>query len=310
MFISVVTCTRNRADMLRRLLDSFARMEVPPALRWEVVIVDNGSTDATAAVVDSFTDRLPIRCAYESEPGLAGARNRGIAAARGDYIAWTDDDCEADAQWLAAYAAAFARHPDAVLFAGRIIPRLEEPATPWFRDNLETLSWLVAARDFGDAELPLSTAADRLPFGTNAAIRTAEQQCSPYDVALGVKDGSRMVGEETSIFRSLLAAGATGWWVPGAAIIHHIPVARQTAAYVRRYFQGHGEFGAHLALTTRSRGHAGLLLHHAPRAAGNFALYWIFQACLPSRIWLRRLANLGSHLGALGYTLRDLQRGQ
>jgi glycosyltransferase involved in cell wall biosynthesis len=304
MFISVVTCTRDRAASLARLLASFARLNIPEGVTWEVVIVDNASTDGTAALIDSFAASLPIRRVTEPIAGVAPARNRGVTAAAGDYILWTDDDCEADPNWLAAYAAAFKTYPDAALFAGRIVPVLEEPVTPWFAQNLDQLAWLVAARDFGPADRKLSTLEDILPFGANAALRAAEQRKFGYDPSLGVKLQARMVGEEMKVFRAILESGQTGIWVPAARIDHHITRARQSASYVRKYFFGHGEFGAHRALQAGTATKHSLLLHHAPRAVGNFILYSLCRPILPPRYWLRRLTNLGSHLGALDYAWR------
>jgi hypothetical protein len=101
-----------------------------------------------------------------------------------------------------------------------------------------------------------------------------------------------------------LESGHTGIWVPAARIDHHITRARQSVSYVKKYFFGHGEFGAHRALQAGTATKHSLLLHHTPRAVGNFVLYHISHGILPSRLWLRRLTNLGSHLGAISYTLR------
>ena len=92
MQISVVLCTRNRAEQLRSTLESATRMRIPDGLAWEFVLVDNGSTDHTADVVADFEGRLPIRRVVETTPGLSNARNCGVAAARGDHNSWTDDD--------------------------------------------------------------------------------------------------------------------------------------------------------------------------------------------------------------------------
>jgi glycosyltransferase involved in cell wall biosynthesis len=307
MFVSVLTCTRNRAESLRRLLTSFTRLIIPPAVTWEVLIIDNASTDATAAVIASFTNALPIRVVVESTAGVSSARNRGVASAGGDYIIWTDDDCEADENWLAAYVAAFQTHPVAALFAGRIVPVLAPPATPGFAQNLDLLAWLVAARDFGPASLPLSVPEDRLPFGANAAIRAADQRRFLYDVSLGVKHHARMVGEEMAVYRAMLDAGAQGWWVPGAVISHHITAERQTIAYVRAYFAGHGEFGVQRDLLAGTASLSGVLGHHLPRLFAH-ALLCRLPRLLPRRLWLGRIINWGVHEGAVRYALERLRR--
>ena len=94
MLITIAICTYNRADSLSRTLQSLAAMRLPPRVDWEVVVVNNNSTDHTDAVIASFSgSRLPIRREFEPRRGLSRARNRAVDTADGDYILWTDDDC-------------------------------------------------------------------------------------------------------------------------------------------------------------------------------------------------------------------------
>ena len=245
MRITVVICTRNRAESLARTLKSFVDM-APPTCSWDMLVVDNGSSDDTGKVIASFADRLPIRGHVEPKAGLSNARNCAVAVAQGDYMAWTDDDVLVDRQWLIAYQEAFARWPDAALFAGRIQPVLEEPCVPWFRDNLALVGGALALRDFGDEPLPLQVAG-YLPWGANFAVRTREQRQFLYDPELGVAPGRRRLGEETAVFNAMLQAGCKGYWVPDSRVRHLIGKDRQTIRYLRNYYAAVGE-------TTGTRG--------------------------------------------------------
>lgn len=246
--VSVVVCTRNRARQLGQFLQSMAELQTPDGLAWEVLIVDNGSSDETPDVIRGFADRLPISSVREETPGLSNARNRGVDEARGAYICWTDDDVLVDPQWLAAYVDAFKRHPDAVIFGGRILPHLEAPVTPWFDELKDTwpLTNLLAKRDFGDEETPLSLANDLMPWGANYAIRAAEQRSLRYDPSLGVSPDQRRLGEEADVLFRLSLNGAKGWWVPGSKVHHLIPASRQSLEYIVQYFRSHGETLAYL----------------------------------------------------------------
>ena len=246
--ISVVICTRNRAAQLAAVLTSICDLVVPPDLVWELCIVDNGSTDTTAQVVESFVPRLPVRYLHEPVAGLSNARNRGVEAARGRYICWTDDDVEIDRDWLCAYAAAFRRHPDAAVFGGRILPRLEAPTPSWFAALAHRwpLTTLLAARDFGDDVSPLSLDGGQVPWGANYAVRAAEQRGLRYDPKLGVSPDQKRLGEEAEVIFQILRRGATGWWAPDAKVRHIIPLRRQTRAYVYEYFFASGETLAYL----------------------------------------------------------------
>lgn len=150
MFVTVAICTFDRAESLRRTLDSLAAMRVASDLTWELIVVNNNSTDHTDKVVEGYRDRLPLRCEFEPRAGHSNARNCAIAVARGEYIVWTDDDVIVDAGWLAAYADAFRRWPGAVVFGGRIRPRYEPPVVKWIAESERVLGGPFAIRDFGD----------------------------------------------------------------------------------------------------------------------------------------------------------------
>jgi glucosyl-dolichyl phosphate glucuronosyltransferase len=122
--VTVAICTWNRDHLLRQTLEEMTRLAVPAGLVWELLVVNNNCTDDTDGVIAAFAKRLPIRRLFESQPGLSHARNRAIAEAAGDYVVWTDDDVLVSPEWLAAYARAFARRPDAAVFGG--------PVAPWF----------------------------------------------------------------------------------------------------------------------------------------------------------------------------------
>ncbi|MET0210652.1 MAG: glycosyltransferase, partial [Burkholderiaceae bacterium] len=213
--VTVVICTRNRAKQLSSVLTSASAMDVPPDLRWEFLVVDNGSTDNTEEVIRSFADRLPVRYCREDTPGLSNARNCGVKAARGRYICWTDDDVVIDSRWLSAYVDAFRRHPEAAIFGGRVLPQLEGKSAPdWFVQHhlAVPISSPMAYRDLGDHEVTLGFKGNRVPYGANYAVRTAEQRQAMYDPALGVSPTHKRLGEEVDVIYRMMKAGATGWW--------------------------------------------------------------------------------------------------
>jgi glycosyltransferase involved in cell wall biosynthesis len=133
MLVSVVVPTRNRAGMLRDLLESLAAQSLD-ASRFEVIVVDDGSTDETGEVLNSATDNLQLRAVRQEQGGPASARNRGWRMASADLVAFTDDDCRATPHWLENLLEAAARHPGAML-QGRteIDPDQENHAGPFSR---------------------------------------------------------------------------------------------------------------------------------------------------------------------------------
>lgn len=299
MTLSVVVCTRNRADSLASTLESMTRLDVPTSLTWELIVVNNGSTDATSQIIASYADRLPIREEAEPRPGLSNARNTGVAVARGRYVIWTDDDVLVDRAWLSAYDAAFAHAPDVAVFGGKVLPLFDGPAPEWFTANLDTLSGPVAYRDFGDE--PLALSADRLPFGANYAVRTAEQKAFRYDPELGAAPGRNRVGEETAVITAILASGGSGVWVPEAKVQHRIAAKRITARYVSRHFQAQGESLAYLENAGRTAAPRGVPRWLWRRIVTGAARYYVSRCFDPPAVWLEHMRRYQMDRGAALY---------
>jgi hypothetical protein len=298
MLITVAICTRNRSASLARTLQSFERL-APIHQPWELLVVDNGSTDSTQDVIASFAERLPIRREIAPIPGVANARNAATASARGIYMACTDDDVIVGADWLRAYVAAFARWPDAALFGGRIIPVLEEPVTPWFTAAMSQLSLPLAARDLADTPIAFRPDGDTLPFGANYAVRTEVQRLFPFDPELGT--GKEYFGEETTCFMAMLTAGQAGWWLPDSVVEHMIAPERQNEAYVARWFKGLGRTEA-----WRGECQDGPRLLGAPRwlwrrVATRTFDYHLSRLHAPPEIWVRKLMALAQDQGRIAY---------
>jgi glycosyltransferase involved in cell wall biosynthesis len=118
--VTVAICTHDRAGRLALTLASLTRLVVPDGLIWELLLVDNRSRDGTTETIARFADQLPLTRLYHAELGLSGARNLALKAARGDVIAFTDDDCLVDAHWLSRLHAEFHCDPSLDGLGGRV----------------------------------------------------------------------------------------------------------------------------------------------------------------------------------------------
>jgi len=237
--ITVAICTRNRAGLLRQTLERMSTgLRVPTGLRWELLLIDNGSGDSTRVVAGEFAGRLPLRVVEEPTVGLASARNRAVGEARGRYLVWTDDDVLVDEAWLEAYLLAFRRSPDTGFFGGPIEPWFASEPPRWLRGGWHQVSDAFALRDgISDGEI----SPGHLPYGANVAFRLEDQRRFRYDTALGHRGEERIGGEETALIRAMLAAGIRGEWVPTARVHHFVPAERLTTGYLRSYFLGRGQ---------------------------------------------------------------------
>lgn len=299
MIITVAICTLNRAESLRRTLESLASMQLWDDLSWEIVIVNNNCTDHTDEVISAFVDRLPLRREFEPQRGLSRARNRAVETAKGDYIIWTDDDVVVDPGWLAAYGKAFRRWPEAAVFGGRIIPKYTTPVPKWIAES-EAILWdtVFAGRDFGDEFLPLSEM--RLPYGPNFALRATEQRMFRYNTDLGHAANQRRRGEETDVVMRILRSGASGYWVPQAQVEHCSDATQQTRDYVARYFATCGE-----TMAFNERPAAPLLFGVSRwlwrRLAEEWVGYQIHRLVSPAPVWVKHFAAYWYISGQIRY---------
>ncbi|MEO0438591.1 MAG: glycosyltransferase [Pseudomonadota bacterium] len=238
MRITVAICTWNRCELLQKTLEAMLALEIPPGTTWNLIVVDNNSSDNTVQVVERFRDRLPIRYYLEQEQGLSNARNAAINQSDCDFILWTDDDVIVDSKWLVHYCGAFERWPEAAVFGGKVLPWFEVTPPSWLRENMHALASSYALRDLGDEERALVE--PECPFGANMAFRMDAFDGLRFDPELGRVKKSLVGGEEVQIISALRHKGKLVIWVPNCSVEHYLPKSRMTLSYVRSYFVGQG----------------------------------------------------------------------
>ena len=232
--ISVIVCTRDRSESLRRTLSSLAQLQTPSGASWELLVVDNNSTDDTAEVVKTFSlsSSFPVRYVFASTKGLSHARNEGIRVARGDIIAFTDDDVTVDSRWLCELRRIFDQF-GCMGIGGKIIPVWTSPKPSWLNlDGPDPLrSGTVVSFDRGQEPCELRNS----PFGANMAFtRVAFEKHGMFRTDLGC--GSPLsLGEDSEFGERLLAAGDKLVYAPDAIVYHPIPKRRLK----KRHFQSH-----------------------------------------------------------------------
>ena len=218
-------------------------MELDIAGDFDVLIIDNGSTDGTADLVRQVADRYPGRFSYfvESKIGISSARNAAIQHASGDIIAFTDDDVFFDSGWLKAVYRGFAARQDARCMAGRVIPQYAGGRPAWLGTEPDWLfiEGLYGATRFGDSDR-LLTPSDYL-VGANMAFRKETFRIlGGFNVSMGRQGGSLLSKEETELFERINAAGLKTIYCPEALVIHRIPRERVNKKWILRRFYWQG----------------------------------------------------------------------
>lgn len=229
MDFSVAICTWNRADMLRQTLDSLCRMEVPPEHEWEVLVVDNNSSDCTPETIASFQDKLPLVHLTEQKPGQSYARNQAFERSRGEFIIFTDDDVLVDEGWATGVLDAF-RKFDADLVYGRSVPWWETKQPDWFS---EKFMGRFALLDHGDEPMIVSDPTKR-GYGLNHAFRrSALRRVGGYRTDMGLRHGKGAGGEDSEIFGRAHDFGLRVAYTPKAVVRHFIPASRCDKSFSR-----------------------------------------------------------------------------
>ncbi len=228
--VTVAIPTYNRADFLRQTLAGLAQQQFPRD-HFEVLVIDNNSTDHTRAVVAEFASGHPApRYLRETQQGLDYARNRAIAEARGEIIVFGDDDILMQPDWLAQIAVpllADAPHRRIGAVGGEVIPVFPDGLPDWVREWHAPLAFRP---DLGPLEPRHS------PMGANLAFPAwVFQQLGGFHTALDRAAGNYFSGGDSEMIRRIRAAGFDVWFAPAAAVQHQMPASRTTFRYARRH---------------------------------------------------------------------------
>src|SRR5215216_3886035 len=241
--ISIVVCTYNRASLLREALRSLFAQKAED-LSYEIIIIDNNSSDDTRTAVESLTAESPVPLRYflESRQGNAYARNAGVEQAAAPIIAFLDDDCIADERWVTTIKSAFDRDPELAFVGGRVLPVWESDPPSW----LSTSHWApLALLDYGVEERKISGQAPPGLLTANIAIRKEVfAELGGFLPSLQRVKGSIGSMEDHEFLLRICRGGKRGLYLPGLITWAGVDPQRMTKAYHRRWHTGHGHFYA------------------------------------------------------------------
>jgi glycosyltransferase involved in cell wall biosynthesis len=292
--LSIIVCTHNRSGSLRAALNHLFSLQ-RDALSIEVIVVDNNSTDDTAAVLRELRSSAPMafHCAFEAAQGISHARNTGWSLARGDLVAFTDDDIEVSPSWALQIVAAFAAHSEVDCVGGKVLPLWPRDVPRWLtRDHWTPLAIL----DYGDDPLIFSEDDPRCLVGANVAFR---REVFPRlggfsPVVQRVKDGIGSIEDHEFLLR-MWAAGGLALYAPEIVVLAPVDPVRLQKKYHRRWRTGHGQFHALMRCTQIEHSPKGRLL--------GVPAHLYRQAAMDLAGWLGRVA-LGKWDEAFAYETR------
>jgi len=285
VFASVIIPTFNRASLLAPTLDCIAarcRLDRP----WEVIVVDNNSTDDTRAVVESRIARFPVplRYLFEGAQGRSNALNAGIAASAAPILVFTDDDVLVSDTWLPSAVAPLVSGE--IEYSGGPVRPIWEAARPkWLSMDRSDIWGTIAILDYG-AEPFIFEERRRVPLGANMAVRRSLlERIGLFDARLGRSNGRQLLGQEVPEFLARArAAQARGMYIPEMMVDHHVPARRLTKQYFRRWWYGKGLSRAQLD-RLQPVTELGVDLSNARQVAG-IPLFMLRSALMDAIGWL------------------------
>ena len=219
ILVSAIIATYNRANFLERLLSDFSIQVVDSRFDFEVIIVDNNSSDQTKTVVESFINHSPERFVYlfEKRQGKSLALNSGIQKAKGDIFAFTDDDVHLDLCWLKNLVECFLQYGcDGV--GGKVIAKFPEDAPAWIRANEDLLCGPIVFHDYGEGTKLYQKPMIEIVGANMAFKRTIFDDCGLFRIDLGAGQGT--MGEDTELFKRFSQKTKKIYYC-GEAIVQH-----------------------------------------------------------------------------------------
>ncbi len=230
-------CAHNEAGVLAGAVTSLMSQN-KPAREYEVVVVDNASTDDTGRVLSELDRRYGrrLRIVREERLGLGHARNRALAEARGPLVSLIDADAVAEPGWLEAIVDAFARSPRVGVVGGPIRIRWDHPRPRWWDERLAE-----ALNEYRQGDEPHQLHYPRYPYGTNLAVRVdAAHAVGGFATTLDRQGRRLLAGGDGELCLRLEKAGWETWYEPAAVVHHRTAADRLRRRYIFRRAFHHG----------------------------------------------------------------------
>jgi GT2 family glycosyltransferase len=302
--LSIIVCTRNRADLLRLCLDALVSEQGRTQDACEVLVVDNGSTDHTRQTVEAASRRFPhVRYLYEERLGLSIARNAGVAQATGRIVCFLDDDAVACPGFVEESLRSF-EDPQAAAVGGKIVASWPEGSPPrWFAPRYANV---VAQTSFGETARWLKR--NEFPFGANMLFRKEIfSRLGGFDENLGKRGENNIWGEEIDLCHRMQEQGLRFLYNPRLCVNHIVGPGRATKRYFVESIFGKGVTEGYQKLAHRGRFvFAAYLFLKACRLAATSAYYLSAGSFLSEAARFRLRCTISWYAGYLHFlAVRD-----
>lgn len=294
--LSVVLCTYNNAESLKRTLEQLNEQTFCSNFSVEYIIVDNNSTDNTAITIKKFCEKNSLfSYAFEEKQGLSHARNAGTTTAKGKYLLFTDDDAEIPKNWIQEYIDIIQQYSPVCTYS-KIAVIWDQPKPWWY---LTAFRPYFVELDYGDKILNVTDIHHEF-FGKNFCVLKSEIEAQGgFNPKLGRMGDKLVAGEETIIYRKMIATHKTVIYFPSAQVGHRLKPKEYSVEHIHKLFSDGAYTSYNLAKANSSKKVAGRpigLLLHSLLSIIKSSLKWVsasFQKS-PSEQLLHKLILIRS----------------
>jgi len=240
MKISIIVSTYNRSKSLEKVIKNILSLKYDGSFNYEIIIVDNNSKDNTKEIVESyFLKSNRLRYIFEPKQGVSNARNAGINSAKGEILAFTDDDVIINEDWLQNIVN-FSKNHDFDALGGKVIAMYPKETPQWIKDCKDILCGPIVSHDYGDSVQSYNNS--MLPFiGANMIIKHKTlDEIGCFNILIGLGHGT--MGEDSEIFRRLQINNKKIIYNPDIIIFHPVDTDRMNLKYFAKWHMAQGKY--------------------------------------------------------------------
>lgn len=240
--ISVIIATYNRCESLKDTLESLLSQDCDGSFDYEVIVVDNNSEDKTKELVESYKPKFngKLRYLFEPKQGVSYAKNKGIEEAKGEIIAFTDDDVVVDRRWLLNICRCFQDY-NCDAMGGRVLPLYPPSTSKWIKENRNLLQGPIVAHDYGKTMRIYDTKNMVPAIGANMAFKKeCFNDCGLFRTDIGAGRGT--VGDDTEFIRRLERKNKRIYYCGKALVWHKVENERMRLEYIAKWYIMSGRY--------------------------------------------------------------------
>lgn len=266
--VSFIICTYNRAKYLKEAMETLLHNDADPD-RYELLIIDNNSTDNTESVAKSVQQNHSnhyIRYFKETSQGLSYARNRGIKETNAPQLVFVDDDVIVPENYVTSWLSFWKNYPKAQCAGGKIEVQFDDPRPKWMSHFL-----LPLLGYHNNGQQLKKYGKNGYPFGGNMGFKSSIfEQFGNFDINLGRKGDQLKASEEKELFQRIKQAGTDIFYLPDATLFHRVNKRRLTKEYIQKQAVG---LGQSIALQYRDKSSVPMILKEAFKWLASLLLF-------------------------------------